>query len=1119
MNTLNDVLTPLQTKIAFVSANNPGGGGGGTVPQTGDAIGIILAIIAALAVICVATYSIVSKQKIASARSAGIVDADISLMQKSRRRITLALSAVVAICLASLIWIYSPLHSAIAGTDGDVTGSDVVYAHVDETTGAVTVDDGVIANNTKNDLYITSSTLKFVETDEDKVTAPSDIKLSVTGLDSTLFNGSVGDKWTEKDGDIVLKTTLPAGKQTPLHFAISNLNVQDARNLIGQTAYFVELEEAPCYTVNYFANGADEGSVPNVGIMRESDESIAIAGNTEGLDYWGFNYVGWNTKADGTGTSYKAGDVYKEKASINLYAKWEEKANVNITYKVDPNHKGGKVKLLNSAGTESEDSVSESVAPRTGDPKGATIINVVNEDYAFIGWYTESDEPLGNVKDIKPERNDHKCWEATTYVARFEKVVKANITGESEDVHRGSVISEITKDIYTGSKYVVTTQGQDSIITIYDLNDTSKYQQIIASGEGDYKFDHWVYTDSKGTEHVVGSEGFIVGDMKFIAYFYSENEVDITISISEAAALGHQGAFIYDEGIPLPLILLEDIDSSQPSLAKLEAVVNPDDPFEHKFAYWEFDFNDGLAPVRVTEAEYTPTLSDLGKTHWGTNMTITCYFIAPTAIYTSNDSTMRFVYDTEYYPINGDNGQIAFPVIPDSYYNPDRKGDSNFPLWVNPDGTFKVYPRNIIFEESFKGYKELESTSYWFSSQRSLFEMSTQTQRMFNDEPMKNVPLNYLDGDTQPRVIQNVEGLNNIYTENIVDTSYMFASRNRNDLPLESLDFSTWNLPNVQNMAYMFAGNLFLKDLKLPSDTEGHYFGTTAQNMSYMFCQCASLKSFECNGTFGQNAINCVGMFSMCKSLSEFNTGQYFGSNVINTGAMFYNCSHLYVFTMDGTFGQLTQYTSYYDNEYDDYYGMFENCSTLRKVNFNNYFGKSLNDATRMFCYCQSLSSVDFTNFYLTNYNDPNGDYAEEMLYGCTSLMEIKVGINFTYKFQGYDYCDNLGVEFDEWYVDDHGTQIYDAYELPLRSADPKHSVACTYRIRAPKAVYDKTQSTFTFTYDHTVYSAPDVEVYFVPSTSGFQAGNNFLMNAPAAGKSIGHADPEKFNSNSILPP
>ena len=63
---------------------------------------------------------------------------------------------------------------------------------------------------------------------------------------------------------------------------------------------------------------------------------------------------------------------------------------------------------------------------------------------------------------------------------------------------------------------------------------------------------------------------------------------------------------------------------------------------------------------------------------------------------------------------------------------------------------------------------------------------ATRTEKLiYNDVPKTNVPVNILTGDTQPRVIQNVEGLENVYTENLDDTSFMFASRNRNDLPLE----------------------------------------------------------------------------------------------------------------------------------------------------------------------------------------------------------------------------------------------------------------------------------------------------------------------------------------------
>lgn len=36
-----------------------------------------------------------------------------------------------------------------------------------------------------------------------------------------------------------------------------------------------------------------------------------------------YNFLGWNTKADGTGTNYAAGVNYTANASLTLYAKWE----------------------------------------------------------------------------------------------------------------------------------------------------------------------------------------------------------------------------------------------------------------------------------------------------------------------------------------------------------------------------------------------------------------------------------------------------------------------------------------------------------------------------------------------------------------------------------------------------------------------------------------------------------------------------------------------------------------------------------------------------------------------------------------------------------------------------
>ena len=53
----------------------------------------------------------------------------------------------------------------------------------------------------------------------------------------------------------------------------------------------------------------------------------------------GYTFVGWNTKSDGSGTTYKAGDSYNINADLILYAKWR----VNKVY-IKLNANGGNVK-------------------------------------------------------------------------------------------------------------------------------------------------------------------------------------------------------------------------------------------------------------------------------------------------------------------------------------------------------------------------------------------------------------------------------------------------------------------------------------------------------------------------------------------------------------------------------------------------------------------------------------------------------------------------------------------------------------------------------------------------------------------------------------------------------
>lgn len=78
----------------------------------------------------------------------------------------------------------------------------------------------------------------------------------------------------------------------------------------------------PAYGVTYLANGAT-GNPPSDPNAYLSGEQATILGNSNNMQKTGFNFVGWNTQSDGTGTSYtQGGKLAFASADVVLYAKW-----------------------------------------------------------------------------------------------------------------------------------------------------------------------------------------------------------------------------------------------------------------------------------------------------------------------------------------------------------------------------------------------------------------------------------------------------------------------------------------------------------------------------------------------------------------------------------------------------------------------------------------------------------------------------------------------------------------------------------------------------------------------------------------------------------------------------
>ena len=126
----------------------------------------------------------------------------------------------------------------------------------------------------------------------------------------------------------------------------------------------------------------------------------------------GYTFVGWNTAADGSGTSYAPNDQFTINEDTTLYAQWSEKGSVLLTYTAN---EGGSV----SRG-------SEYVAPATGNPQGSEATPA--SGYRFVNWTlgdtnAEVSREKKLTKDVIDQhaKSAENLYVATTFKANFER--------------------------------------------------------------------------------------------------------------------------------------------------------------------------------------------------------------------------------------------------------------------------------------------------------------------------------------------------------------------------------------------------------------------------------------------------------------------------------------------------------------------------------------------------------------------------------------------------------------------------------------------------------------------------------------------------------------------------
>lgn len=124
------------------------------------------------------------------------------------------------------------------------------------------------------------------------------------------------------------------------------------------------------YSVTYDSNTGDSGAAPGA---TSGTGSQTVLGNTGSLVKSGYTFSGWNTLANGLGTTYSAGSTIIPIGNVTLYALWVPAQTFTLSY--DPN-----AAASGSAPSGTSGSGSVSLAPSAG--------TLSKPGFTFAGWNT-----------------------------------------------------------------------------------------------------------------------------------------------------------------------------------------------------------------------------------------------------------------------------------------------------------------------------------------------------------------------------------------------------------------------------------------------------------------------------------------------------------------------------------------------------------------------------------------------------------------------------------------------------------------------------------------------------------------------------------------------------------
>lgn len=149
------------------------------------------------------------------------------------------------------------------------------------------------------------------------------------------LDGTVGDAngdplttvWTLVSGPAGISVGSTSAVDTTANFIVAGtytlrLTANDGSGPVSDDVV-ITVTPPGSYAVLYNGNGHTSGSTPVDAGSYASGATVTVPGNTGSLARTGSTFAGWNTQANGGGTTYAAGSTFAMGAAhVTLYAKW-----------------------------------------------------------------------------------------------------------------------------------------------------------------------------------------------------------------------------------------------------------------------------------------------------------------------------------------------------------------------------------------------------------------------------------------------------------------------------------------------------------------------------------------------------------------------------------------------------------------------------------------------------------------------------------------------------------------------------------------------------------------------------------------------------------------------------